>query len=170
MINPFSVPADVISLYGLGITTLISTLGKNCTLVYPSRVIPCPNCIYDAIGKKSSNRYKTGGPTPFNNGSICPVCGGQGNSYESASEVVTMVTEWSPKNFKNYKIDVDDPNAVCRTYGHAILCPKLQRTESIVIDSDKGDLIQYKCKRLREPILFGMQESKFVECYWQRTG
>lgn len=170
MSNPFSVSSSLITLYNQGISTLIETLGKDCTLVYPAKVIPCPNCIYDPIGKKSANRYKTGGPTPFPNGSICPMCGGQGNSTEGASEVVTLVTQWAPKNFRSYKIDVDDPYALVRTYGYASLFPKIQKAESIIIDSNQVGYVKYNCKRVKEPILFGMQTSNFVECFWERSG
>ena len=36
----------------------------------------CPNCIYDVSLKKSSGKYKSGGPVPFVLGKICPYCNG----------------------------------------------------------------------------------------------
>lgn len=170
MANPFLVSNDVIVLYQQGIDALITTLGKNCRLIYSPKVTPCTNCIYDPIGKKSSNRYKTGGPVPFPNGSICPVCGGVGNISEPAEEIIVMVVQWNPKNFPGNRANVDSPNAICRTYTYGHYFPKLQKCIAIDVDLDVSGYASYRCNRIREPIMFGIQDSKYVEAFWQRAG
>ena len=80
MVNPFSgiINDEIKALFKNAISALLddAALTVPCTLMYGGKFATCSNCIYDPIGKKSANRYLSGGPIPFNNGQICPFCHG----------------------------------------------------------------------------------------------
>ncbi len=64
-----------------GFDDILDLFAKPCLLSYASSDIDCPNCGWDNLGKKSTNKYTVGGPVPFTSG-ICPVCNGTGQEAE----------------------------------------------------------------------------------------
>ena len=65
------------AIYNKHIDLLLSSTGLTtlCQFNYGvTNLEVCPNCIYDVNLKKSSGKYKSGGPVPFPLGKICPYC------------------------------------------------------------------------------------------------
>ena len=65
------------SIYNNQMDLLLASTGltTQCVLNFGiSKKEVCPNCIYDPALKKSSNKYKNGGPVPFILGKLCPYC------------------------------------------------------------------------------------------------
>ncbi len=170
MVSPFSIPTSLIKKFQDGVDAMIDKLGKNCQVRYHGKVEDCPNCIFDPIGNKSSNRHQAGGPIAFPRGTVCPMCMGSGKRIFTQTEVIKMIVEWNPRDFQRFNINVDSPDAVAKTTTYARYTDELERAEEIIIDSDKAGIRPYKCKRLREPQLTGLKESRYVIAYWQRTG
>lgn len=75
----------------------------------------CPNCIYDPGLKKSSNKYKTGGPIPFALGQICPYCYGAGLNGEEKKEIVYLAVIADNKKWINPPINIAIPDNMIQT-------------------------------------------------------
>ncbi len=170
MVAPFDIPDALIQMFQDGVDAMIDGGGKNCRVRYPSKIEDCPNCVFDPIGNKSSNRYQAGGPAPFPNGGVCPGCMGTGKRETEVFETIKMIVEWNPKDVKNFSIHVDQPDGVVKTTTYARYTDELERAVEIIIDFDKSGIRPYKCRRLREPQLDGLQESRYVITFWQRAG
>ena len=71
-----------------------------CTLEFGvTKYDDCNNCVYDPIGRKSSNVYEAGGPVPFPFGGLCPMCNGQGKKPVVSTENVKVIIVYNPKEF-----------------------------------------------------------------------
>lgn len=112
---------------------LITELGKPCKLVYPSKSVKCVNCIYDPIGKKSSNIWKTGGPMKFMVG-VCPMCNGGGTRAEEVSETIKMLCAWEPKKFfvPFQEINIKSPYGLLQTKFYLKDLPKIKMADHLV--------------------------------------
>lgn len=170
MSNPFTIDSSIISLYQQGMNTIISQLGKDCVLIYPPKVTMCPNCIYDPNSKRSSNRYKTGGPIQFPNGAICPYCNGVGNISSPVEETVRMRIIYRPKDYRNFGIQVQDPSSLVKATCGIDYLPKIQQAAYLRLDSEVNGFVQYICEKVSAPKPHGMQHSKYVISYWQING
>ncbi len=53
----------------------------------------CPNCIYDAVNKASTGKYRAGGPTAFT-GKTCPVCKNKGDIDTETRREVKCSVQW----------------------------------------------------------------------------
>lgn len=78
-LNPFSgiITSGMKTMFSNALSSLLlnTACTTPCRIIYGStKFTDCVNCIYDAIGQKSSNRYQDGGPIPFQLGTLCPVC------------------------------------------------------------------------------------------------
>ena len=98
----FNIPTSVIDTHEWATDSFIDTLGKTCQLVYPPKRTQCPNCFLDPRSGRSTNRYRSGGPVPFPNNTICPWCAGEGRK-EKQEKPQTKI----PKNHMNMDTDVD---------------------------------------------------------------
>lgn len=76
---------------------IFDTYKKLCRVYHPSIWETCDNCVYDTIGNKPSNRYRTGGPTPFH-AVACPMCNGQGKRATEVYSDIYMTIDWNPGN------------------------------------------------------------------------
>jgi hypothetical protein len=98
------------SLYKDAIDALITDLGVTCELTFTGSLFEsCTNCLYDPIGKKSANRFLAGGPMPFRNGQICPMCGGAGRLQSVDTEDVQMLVLWNYKDWIDVGMDISSP-------------------------------------------------------------
>lgn len=115
---------------------IITEFGKDCRLVYPPRWVPCANCVNDPVGKKSANRWKTGGPIRFQAGGICPSCNGSGGfSANEEFEVLQLKVEWNVGKFwlpvPGAKLRT--PHSVCQTKGYLSDLPKIVQADHLVL-------------------------------------
>ena len=164
----FTIDSQLIQTYQDSIDTIINELGKNCILYFPPKVVTCYNCVYDPIGQKSSNVYLNGGPAPFANGAICPLCGGDGNIASEQNRVIKMTLKWNPKDFKNYNISINHPSNICKTKTFLTYLSDIKRCDYIVIDSDQITSQDMRCYRIGEPSIVGLQQSRYIITFWER--
>jgi len=92
-------------------------LNQNVTvkthLVFPELVDVCPNCIYDPFGKKSSGKYKSGGPIEFTGGT-CPYCHGKGKINTPSGEDIQLRMYYDKASFRKLGgVDIPDGDAMC---------------------------------------------------------
>lgn len=167
----FTITPDLRKVAEDAISDMIDQLGKECLLLYPSVEQPCPNCIYDPTTKRSTGIYKTGGPTPFQNKTICPVCRGNGRlPYESAT-TVTLLCQWNPRQYQNLGGNVQAPYSIVRTKGFLSDLPKVQRAKRMIIELPVTPLIRATFDLASEPVDAGnIVPGKFFTCIWKRSG
>lgn len=162
----------IIQTYQQGIDDLINQLGKNCRLVFPPRIIPCPNCILDPNTKMSTGYYKAGGPYFFDDGTICPMCNGGGQQSIESTKTIKMLVEWNPKNvlskLKDYNIQITSPHSIALTKTFLIYVPDILQCQYAILDTGVEAMLSLKCYKISEPVLSGLQVSRYATIIWER--
>lgn len=166
----FSIDAGTKSTIQDALDDLITEFGRECRLVYPAVWAACPNCMYDAIGQKSTNRWRTGGPMPFANGTTCPICTGTGKKASEETDTVTLKLEWEPSKFW-YPVpgaDIRVPGSICQTKGYVSDLPKVLRCDHVILDVNLQPVISTTFRMIKTPISPGniIQDRYFV-CTWE---
>lgn len=173
MANVWDIDDDSLQWIRDGLDDFLTNLGKNCTIVYPGKWESCTNCNYDAIGKKSANRWRSGGPMPFPNGSICPLCNGVGGRrFEEQTETVRLLVVFEPHKFfypiENLEVTV--PFSVCQTKGYVSDLVKLQKADRIVIETPLSPFVKLTYRRDGEPLdIHNIVQGRYCVITWRRA-
>lgn len=142
---------------------------KSCRLIYPPKYVSCTNCTADPIGKKSSNRYRNGGPLPFPNGSVCPLCSGAGKKALSQEENINLAIDWTPSRFVKTLDVVRLPDGAIQTKGYTRDIPKIKKCIEMIAQISLEPIIQYRFKLLGEPVdIFNIIQNRYFYCFWER--
>lgn len=158
------------SIYNEMIDSILASTGLTtpCTLVYEStKLQACPNCIYDPIGKKSANLYKSGGPLVFSNGQTCPYCLGQGTTlnYSSEEEVYFALLT----NAKDFISTLNEPNVVAQTICSISYIDKIRKCSKIIFNTNITNLSNNIFIRANEPQPVGLGDNKYIFTNWARS-
>lgn len=167
----FTLSAGVKSIISTALDDLITELGKNCLLVYPPRWGPCANCVVDPIGKKSTNRWKTGGPMPFAAGTNCPLCQGDGKFAQENSEVIQFLCAWEPKQFfyPIPNLDIRVPYGFVQTKGYLKDLPKVQRADHLIFQVAIDGIQRAKYTLFGEPgDRSNIIQGRYFTATWER--
>ncbi len=167
----FSLDADVKGIITDALDDLISELGKDCRIVYPPKMVLCANCVSDPIGHKPSNRWKTGGPTQFSLGSLCPMCNGDGRRAEEVTEILRFLCEWDPKRFFKplRNLDVRLPMGICQTKGYLADLPKVLRCDHMVLQVPIEGTLRLTYKLSGEPGDYSnIIQGRYFVATWER--
>ena len=141
------ITSDMKKLFGNAIRSLLedSALTVACTLYFGiTKYEACTNCVYDPIGRKSSNRFITGGPVPFRNGGICPNCSGNGKKPVISTENINLAVIYDYKDFLGIKTPVNAPNGVIQVIARKEITPKLLRAKEIQPSTEISKLCECK--------------------------
>lgn len=182
MANPFSgvISSAFKGTFDNAIDALLmdDALTRPCKLIYQGSAIEvCDNCSFDPIGRKSSNRYKAGGPIPFPAGGICPSCGGAGMKTAETTETVRLLVTWDNKGWKDLgarglpdgmQQQPFTPNQFAQTMSGLSTWPKINRANEIVLDTDVENYIEMRCMKKGDAELCGMGTSRYVLAMWER--
>lgn len=144
---------------------------KTCRIVYPQKWTECSNCELDINTGSSTSIYKTGGPVPFTNYTICPVCGGGGRYSTNEVETIKLRAYFNQKQFvkkDEFKGLVLD-NDVVQIIGHMIDLPKLERAQELIVDSNVEGYKQYSLAPYSAPIPWGFRHTKYFVQLWKRN-
>ena len=180
MTNPFS--GIITEAFGQLHKDMISALLESgactrpCKMVFTgSKMESCPNCIYDPIGRKSSNRYVDGGPIPFQG--ICPMCNGigliQNVSYETIDLMVIFDSrEWIKTSTAQRIIPRAEQTAEtwAQTICSSTQWSKLEQASEIILDTDLEGYNVNRYIREGEPEGCGLLNSDFIAVMWKRSG
>ena len=150
---------------------LITELGKSCKIVYPARWVSCQNCQIDIIGNKSSNHWKTGGPLPFANGTICPLCTGVGKRAEDTYDTVTLLCNWEPKKFWQPvpNLNIGKGNGFLQTKGFISDMPKILKADHLIFQVPMEPYLSNKYKRISEPgDKSNIIQNRYFICTWEQ--
>jgi hypothetical protein len=165
----FHIPGELLDLHEFLSDALIDDLGNPCTIIYPPIASECPNCIYSPETGRSSDIYKTGGPSPFTNFTICPECGGEGRLYKEVTEVITMIVYWNPKSWYTVSTTIVSPDGMAQVIGYLTDLPKIQKAKSVVLNSDTSAMVRYNTVLSGEPQLWGFRQNRYFIAFMKRT-
>lgn len=129
----------------------------------------CPNCIYDPNLKKSSNKYKTGGPKPFVDGRICPYCNGAGSHGIVKVEPIYLAVIWEYKYWINKPANFQNPNGMIQTICDRALLDKFKQCKDLTIlytSNNSNPLF----KLAEEPNPNGLGDNNYLICNWEKIG
>jgi len=140
-----------------------------CTLYYGvTKWENCSNCIYDPIGKKSSNRFQDGGPVPFPFGGVCPVCNSAGKRPVITTDTLNLAVIFNYKDFLQMSTPVNNPAGIIQTVSKKETTSKLKRAKEIQVATDIKAYADHRFERMSEPEPVGFGNSDFVICNWKR--
>lgn len=122
-----SIPSDIFNIYNEAVDNIWA---KPVTFVYPEIREECPNCHFN--GYKSNGVYKAGGPYPFDNGSLCPYCNGEGYKMTETTETTTARIYYNKKDWTDIGIPVNIANASAQIVFKMTDLPKVQRAKYII--------------------------------------
>lgn len=174
MSSIITLDSDARAVLQQGFDDLITVFGKNCKLVYPPNWEYCSDCIWDQIGQKSSNRWRTGGPLPFSDGQICPMCNGIGRrAVETQTETIKMTCAFLPKDFYFPMNDIDlrVPYGIIQTRFYLTDLPKIERCDHVLFQVDIQGVARRPYKLHQEPSdSFSIIQNRYAVCAWKRSG
>lgn len=147
----------------------ILLFNRTCTLVYPEKKEKCENCVANTFGGRSVNIYRTGGPVPFNRGTPCPLCGGEGFKNIEVTENIELRVYYDKRNFIDVGFNVDIPNNVVQTVGYMDDYEKIMMAKELLINV--GDANQGRYKRISEPYNQGFKQNptQYIVLFWERV-
>lgn len=174
MANPFSgiITPQLKQTFNNAILSLLQdgALTVPCTLIYENtKLTKCPNCVYDSITKKSSNRYEVGGPILFISGQICPYCNGLGSLSFKKEEAISLGII-KPVFFGASDLGIDGVNFVdgmIQSLCTIDLYAKIKNASSIIIDTNLLNIANSKFIRHKDPVPVGFGDNSFIITTWQ---
>lgn len=176
MTNPFSnlINNDFKNLYKNAIDSLLenTALSVPCLFKYSgaNSVGYCNNCIFDTISHLSSNKYNGSGPSPFPEGSICPVCIGAGTVASKAStETIYLACIFDSKYWINVPpktLNISD--GMVQTICKVELLPKIRNVTEIIIDTNIAKYGNYAYERATDPQPMGLGSNAYIMTMWNR--
>lgn len=168
--NIFTITNDIREIAQGAIDDLINELGKTCQVVYPPKRVFCANCVYDPIGQKSSNKYKSGGSMPFSFGT-CPMCNGAGYHNESATDNITLLCAWQPQNWFILPQNIRVPAGDLQTKGFITDLPKVIACIEMIVELPVEPYIRCKFRLASQPVDPGnIIQNRYFVATWERIG
>lgn len=151
------------------ISEVIRGCQRPCRLIYRgSKFEDCPNCVYDPIGRKSSNRYESGGPMPFGVG-ICPMCQGTGKIESLITTDIDLCPIWDHRSWiPQLSKVVNTPEGYVMTMSAITTYDELKEAAEVIIDTDAENYSRNKYVRHSEPEICGFGRADFVFVLWKR--
>lgn len=130
----------------------------------------CPNCIFDVNLKKSANKYKTGGPLPFNLGRICPYCNGAGYDSDSTSSTGYLAVVWDYRKWINPPPDIAQADGMIQTISNVSYLWDIRQCKnmSVVYPGPKNK--PHKFVLYGEPNPCGLGDNNYIVCMWKKAG
>ena len=122
-----SIHSDIFNIYNEAVDNIWA---KPVTFVYPEVRQECPNCYFN--GYKSNGVYKIGGPYPFDNGSLCPYCNGEGYKMIEATDTTTARIYYNRKDWTDIGIPINIANANAQIVFKMTDLPKVQKAKYII--------------------------------------
>jgi hypothetical protein len=128
----------------------------------------CPNCIYDVNLKKSANKYKSGGPIPFNAGQICPYCNGVGFYGETTKETVYLAIIWDYKKWINPPVNAALPDGMIQTISDITTLQKIRKCKDMDVIYPSSSNKNHKFQLDGEPTPAGLGDNNYIICMWKK--
>jgi hypothetical protein len=144
-----------------------SGLATECLLTYGVKDLEqCPNCLYDSALKKSANIYKTGGPTLFSQGQICPHCRGVGLYGNAKTESVYLAVLWDYKSWVIKPVNIENPQGYIQTICHKSYTSRILQAQEMTIPNMNPDSPTFILDS--EPNPGGLGDQNYIICTWKK--
>lgn len=145
-------------------------LSSECLLNFGvTRRDVCPNCIYDPNLKKSSGKYKSGGPINFTLGMLCPYCHGIGFTGEENSETIYMAIIWDYKNWITTPDNIENPNGMVQAIGRKSDLALIRRAKDMTIVYPFEDRNYPRFQLYAEPTPCGLGDNNYIISLWKKN-
>lgn len=179
MSNPFSgiITSDMKTTFTNAIDALLedSACMVPCRLYYgDTKWTDCPNCYYDSLTKRSSGRYRAGGPMSFTLG-ICPYCHGLGRkeTTETTASIYLMPIwdskEWVGVNSRDGQRPYTGiPESMLQTMCKFQYYDEITRAKNVLIDTNIEDYTKRFYEKFGEPEPCGFGASSYILQMWLR--
>lgn len=167
----FTLTPDILGVVQTALDDLITELGKECKLVYPPRWAACDNCVRRQIGNLTSTTWKHGGPLPFQNGGVCPLCNGEGRKAVEQSEAITLLCSYEPRGFFQPVpgTDVRVANATLRTKCYLEQVPKLKKADHLIFQLPQEPFVRAKFELATEPVdTSNVVKGRYAVAFWRQ--
>ena len=145
--------------------------GKVCTLIYQTKDVECSNCYLDIDTGTSTSIYKTGGPIPFENYTVCPFCGGNGRLHREESENIRLRVYYNPRQFikrEEFKGIILDADTI-QIFGYMTDLPKIERAKELVVDKQVEGYKEYRFQPYSAPLPHGFRHQRYFVQMWRKT-
>lgn len=146
-----------------------SGLTTKCTLNFGvSKKNICPNCIFDAALKKSSNKYKAGGPIVFPVGQLCPYCFGVGYYGEEKKEVVYLALVTDNKKWINPPTNIAISDSMIQSICHKQYYSSIKQCKdmTVILDETKDNP---KYNLYGDPTPAGLGDHNYIIAMWKNA-
>lgn len=146
---------------------------RPCKLIFKhTKWTTCPNCVYNAGTRRSSNVYLAGGPIEFYSGT-CPYCHGDGRTSGEETSELYMMPLWNSKDWVGNIITraadrTDGAEVIVQTMSFLNSLDDLKRASSIVIDTALESYTRNTFHRIGEPMPCGFGASNYIFTSWGR--
>ena len=161
------ITAEFKKLFEIAIDQIISDTGltTKCTLYFDSsNNMLCNNCIIDHISGRSSNRYNNTGPSPFGNGSVCPVCVGFWYKNITKQEDIYLALLLDSKSWVNWgSINVKIPNLAAQTLSDISTQNSIMSCTYMTLYNQ-----QSRYQKASHPELLGFSNKKYILTNWTK--
>lgn len=177
MINPFTniISPEFKALYKNAIDTLLDQNGLTvpCTIKYIGAASqnPCNNCVFDPISGLSANIYNGVGPSFFPEGSICPVCMGNGvvAGNVSSTEIIPLAVIFDSKHWLNWTSkSLNIADGMVQIISKIEYLPKLRNASELIVDNNIGLYGSYIYERASDPEPVGLGDHAYTVSMWKR--
>lgn len=149
-----------------------NALSIPCTIVYDNQInnTYCNNCIFDNISLLSSNIYNSIGPSPFQEGSVCPICLGLGLIKNiNSNEVVYLAFIFDSKYFLNINSKtINIPDGSVQSICNISLLNKIKNASEIIFDNNLSNLSHFKYERASDPEPMGLGDNRYIATLWKK--
>ena len=144
-----------------------------CTLQFSNKGkdTVCPNCLFDPISRLSGYKYNGTGPVSFVDGTVCPVCEGQGIITGSAkSKTLKLAVIFDSKYFVNWSSSVGDiPDGAVQTICKMSLIEDIRNAQSMTVDTNISSYGNYSYSRAADPQPAGLGDHRYLITFWSRS-
>lgn len=159
----FSLPKDeIFAIYNEVADYMIDELfTTDCSIVYPPLEVECENCYFNTMpGVGATNRYRPGGPYPFEDG-VCPYCNGAGHRFTTTSQSIKIRAYYDLKTWVkfNQKLAYKAGSAVI--IGYMTDVPKFQHMAYIQLDTNLSGYNNYRFELTCDPFPWGFKGDRY---------
>lgn len=143
--------------------------GQICTLVFPAIDSECPNCLFDPTTKRSANIYRTGGPYPFTNHTVCPLCDGEGRRTQPSTDTIRlrvyyggMEVNAAMKIMQALPAGFGSPDGLIYIIGYMSDKAKFDRADYLMLLNQAN--FEQKAEKASKPVPWGFRKNRYFAC------
>lgn len=151
------------------ISATVDSFSVSCQIIMgDTKFTECTNCYYNSQTGKSSGKYKSGGPIPFDFG-LCPYCRGAGKIADEQTEIISLAPIYDYKHWvPGLSPNLQSPNGFVQTVSKFETFNTLKKAKELIIDTAVNTTVKNRFQRYSEPTTYGFGSSQFIITIWKR--